>query len=331
MKQTKLYLHADQKRKLLLTASFSLLTCLFIWVLINSAGLPCAQLYALIQSGYKYSAKLQKPVGQDDYYLYDAAIGFIKQVDTEKGINAEVVMQTESSDYTRLVYWNAEKLGKDEVAVSGNIAREYGLNTGDAIYSKHIVDGVFQKYTVKRILPEIADIRYVKESVISEGVVIMGYDETYFRNLTYNVLVFTKLPVNELQKQSSVLPTEILYRSDEIENVKRILLPFLIMTVAISALIAYIFVSLLYRCFSANYKRLITLGFERKILIKTFYFQIFEMSGFAIVLTSFMALMLFLLMGSGIIVVLLLSIILGVEVLSIVVSAIFIRMRAWRI
>ena len=240
-----------------------------------AVGKDCAQLSSLLRSDYEYSASSQKPIYQDDYYRFNAGIGYSITADSNTGINAEVLMQSKDSQYTSSVDWNPDELSPSGVALTKGIARAYGLEEGDSIYSKHIVDGTIHKYTIEQILPELSASRFSDNRNFTEGMIIMGFDKAYVDNIAHTTVLYTQEAIDEISLEISETPVDILYRNDEISSCIKVLFPYCILFVVLAVLITILLVALLKRAVGHNFRRLLMLGFEEKTLNGAFYRLIF--------------------------------------------------------
>ncbi|MBQ7918734.1 MAG: hypothetical protein IJ324_02165 [Lachnospiraceae bacterium] len=270
LKKAGLNLHIDRKRTLLVIVFFSVISILLSVITSVSTNKDFIQLNSLMHSDYEYTAIMQKPIDQDNYYQFNAGVYFAVSPHAEKRLNVEILMQAIEVEYTDLVYWNAEELGTYDVAISQSIADDNGLEIGDKLYSKHIVDGTVYEYSVVEILPDVANVRVSEEKNYSAGIIIMGFDKQYVDNITHHSLVFTREPVDVLASQYSDMPESIRYRTDEILAISKELLPYLILFVVLSALNMAGLVFFITKEITTNYRRLIMLGFEKKMLNESY-------------------------------------------------------------
>ncbi len=226
MKKSGINLHMEQKRALAMMLFFALAFSLISIFSEVSVRTDLADLNSLLKSDYDYSVFTSEPVFQDDYYQFDAGINFMVSAEAKKSINAEILMQSEGSDYTNSIDWNTGKLESSCVAVSEGLARSLGLRIGDVIYSKHIVDGLTHEYTVQEILHERTNARESKQLSYHDGIIIMGYDGKYANGISSRVMVFTKETVQQIDSKVSGTPEDIIYRSDEIATVVKNMVPY---------------------------------------------------------------------------------------------------------
>ena len=201
-------------------------------------------------------------------------------------MNAEILMQANNSHYTRLVDWNANKLGTDAIAVTSGLVRSYGLKIGDTLYSKHIVDGNVNAYRLEQILPDISYVTEQNGRNSTDGVIIMGYDDRYANSLKHSNIFFTKIPIEELTSSQSIMPLNIVYRTQEIAAVTQKIIPYLLIYFIMSVLITYGLVGASYREVKYNTKRMVILGFEKNIIDVSFRYLIYRM-GFPVIIVAF--------------------------------------------
>lgn len=196
----------DKKRALVLMLFFAISYISINLLSIIAVNKESAHLSSLLRSSYEYCATASKNVFQDDYYQFDASISFSTISDSNTGINAEVLMQSNDSKYTSAVDWNADRLSPLGVAITKGIAKSYNLREGDRIYSKHIVDGGVRGYIIEQILPELSASRLSDKREFSDGIIIMGFDESYIESLTHTVLVYTEEPIGDVSLMISETP-----------------------------------------------------------------------------------------------------------------------------
>ena len=58
-----------------------------------------------------------------------------------------------------------------------------------------------------------------EQGVMADYVIIMGYDERYTANISYSCIIFTNEPIEVVAEVCSKMPTDMLYREDEIITV----------------------------------------------------------------------------------------------------------------
>ena len=323
--------HSEKLKSGIIIVSFAVLSSLLIFAIAISTGTNLGQMMSLQKSRYEYSATLQKPIGRDDYYKIDAGIGFTLEKDSTVGLIADVLMQTEVSEYTDSVAWNAVRLGEHEIAISRNLARSGRLNIGDKLFSKHTVDGITYEYTISQLLPFISSANGIDEHVFSDGVIIMGYDSRYVDNISHYTMIFTEEPVSSSIFSRTDMPSNLIYREDVVGSIKRIIFPYFCFFSLLSILITMVFAYLLSNTISHNYRRYIMLGFGKKKLDRSYrclIFRSFILSFLIAVAISIPALTLF--SGKGILDTAFLLYIVFLEVVTLAISQHFLILRLWR-
>ena len=257
-------LHMNQKRAWIIMLSFGLMLILVGTFTVLSIGREFSQLSSLLRSDYDYSAILKNSVSENSYLQFDAGISFSTAIDDQSSINAVVLMQFSNSKYNKLVDWNAEILSPYGIAISSGIARQYGLNIGDKLFSKHIVDGTDYDYSIEQILPNVSSIRETDRNSFTEGIIIMGYDPHYYDNIRHSTIVYTKVPIDEVTAFTSDMPVNFVYRTDEILFVTQKITPYLLVFLLLSILLIYGLIAIFEREVRYNIKRMIMLGFDKK-------------------------------------------------------------------
>lgn len=263
-------IHANSRLTLTVAASYAVLSFLLVAIVIILGDTSLGRLITLNECSYEYTATLGKSIGQDDYFLFDAGIGFTRFRDSSHGISAEILMQTADSEYTDLVNWNANKLSASEIAVSSDVARMYGLKVGDILYSRHVVDGSLSEYKVAQLLPYFPSTGISIASSYSDGVIVMGYDSKYEKNISHRTIFFTNESIVALTNKHSETPVDIVYRDDMIATNQGKLMPYLLLLVGLGIVLTVAFVYILLHAIVFNFKRLMMLGFRKHDLDMAF-------------------------------------------------------------
>lgn len=330
MKSSAINLHTDRKKALLLIVLFSALIFIINAVLATATKGNTAELYILLQSDYDYSVTTQRGLGINEYCLFNAGINFTSSTDKSTSFNADVIMQTRNSTYSDDVAWNADVLSENGVAVSEGIARSNELHMGDVIYSKHSVDGTIHGYTVEQILPEVPHVRLTNQKSFTNGVIIMGYDKLYEENISHSLLVFTKMPFNDLAAIDGMAPQNISYRDDEISSVVKSLFPYWVVLLLLSALASIVSCHIHSKSISHNFRRLVTLGFEKNALNRVCLKYTFLPGSAAVLLSLLLSLIFCYTIHSSIIEYLVIAAVAIVDTVALWFSALYFRGRLWR-
>lgn len=261
------------RRKSILGCITAFMTTFFLLSLAVSitVGTDMSQLNALLRSKYEYSATAQRSTLENTYYRYNAGISFTQSADAQTRFNTEILMQIKEGNYSNTIYWNTTKLNGNGVAVSKNIADRHGLNVGDTIFSKHIVDGVTKAYIIEKILPAVTSARVSGNGKHSDGVIVMGYDEQYAANISYSCIIFTNEPIEVVAEGCSEMPTDILYREDEIITVVMRILPYFLVFVLGAAALVVITMIFFSKSVAGNFKRLVSSGADFGALNHAYY------------------------------------------------------------
>lgn len=329
MEKIRVGLHMDKKKALILIVFFLAVSILLLLLISISTSSNVMQLNALLHSDYKYSATSQVPTNQDEYYLYNAGISFALPEKSDSGLNADVLMQTDSSQYTDALFWNTNHLDANSIAVSENLAWANNLKVGDVLLSRHIVDGTTYDYTIVQILPKISAVRVLPNGY-SNGIILMGFDGRYADNISHSFLAFSKRSVNDMPTEYTKSMEKIIYREDEMTIVFNRLLPYFAVTLAVSAMITVGLVLLLKKDITYNFKRQIMLGFEMTELNKAYNRYIYGVGSIAIVSAFSIALAAVSVNGLLNIEVVLLLSVFTVEFISLFLTASISNKRLWR-
>ena len=330
MRKERINLHANRMWVLSATSVYAVLSILLVTIVILVGNKHLARLISLDHSSYLYSSTMKSSIGQDDYYRFDAGIGFTQSVDAKRGINADIIMQTAESNYTDSVDWNADKLSTHEIAVSGEIARENGIDVGSVLYSKHVVDGITYEYTITQVLPFVSAISLEGIQTSADGIIIMGYDEQYASHLSHTVLVFTKEPIESLTKMYSEAPVGIVYRDDNVSKLKAQLLPYIVLLIASTILLTVIFVFTMTRLVVYEFRRFQVLGFPKHNLNRSFDCYITAPFALAILCISIVSVTIPHLLPVSQASIWFPAIMLFVEVLAFTCTVSLIKWRVWR-
>lgn len=326
--KNRIALHTEPQKTAIISLAFTLLSHFFMLILMLSVNKDVIQLNSLLHSDYDYSVTMQDPVLQNDYYQFNAGIEFALSTDAQTSLNADIVMRSEDSTYTDMIYWNADTISENGVAISKNLAQRYDLHLGDKLYSKHIVNGENCEYSIEQIVPETVNVRLSKGISHYDGIIIMGYDELYVDNITHSCIVFTKNSINDLSVIGS--PENIVYREDEISASMKGIISYIVIVGVSSVTITLVLVLLLKKYISSNFRRLIMLGFERKQLNKVYYRLINGVTLISIVASLALSSIVFLIVNFSILKLLLLLFISLMELVTVFIASGITNKRLWR-
>lgn len=271
MKTFNAALHLRRKTALLCALAFVAAFLLLSIITSISVNADLSQINALMRSEYDYSATAQSSSLENTYYQYNAGISFTVAEDSGTRLNADVLMQTEANGYSDAVFWNSKPLSRYGVAVSKGMADSHGLTVGDVIYSKHIVDGTIHQYTIEDILPAVTTARVTSTGNHSDGILIMGYDEQYATNISHISIIFTDEPIEAAADKCSEMPTNILYRDDEILTLVKHSIPYMLLFVFLTAVCMTVVTLILIKEVSHNFKRLAASGAGYRSLNNAYY------------------------------------------------------------
>lgn len=292
--KNRIVLKAEPRRTAIVLAIFTLISLFLVWVLVFSVSKECMQLNSLIRSSYDYSVTTQEPVLENDYYQFNAGIDFALTADSQTSLNADIIMQTDNSDYTDLVYWNANKLSAHCIAVSKNIAKANDLHLGDKLYSKHIVNGEVCEYAIEQIIPETVCVRAGTGNTHSNGIIIMSYDAEYVKHITHNCVAFTDENITAFMAKCSVTPQDIIYRDDEVRSTVLNIVPYFAVFSLISIATTIISLCVLSKGITCNFRRLVMLGFEKKRLNQAYHGYIYKSGATSIIIAFVLSSIVFL-------------------------------------
>lgn len=322
--------HISRKRALSLIASFSLVLFLLYALIISSSQPSIIQLNSLLHSEYLFSALLDETNISNSYYLYNAGIDFAVSEDSKTRVNADVIMQLEDNIYDGTIFWNAGGLSEDEIAITKGVARSNGLAIGDSVFSKRIVDGKVCKYTVKQILPDTRTIKTTKGQPVTEGIVIMGYDPVYIENVSHSTLLFSNHQINDLMSTTSSVPTDLLYRSDEITRAGLTILPYFVVLTIVSLIIISVLNLTLKKSIYYNFIRMKTLGFDQKKMYNSYHNLVVKISMSAIFLSLLFSFLFYIIIGINTVGVIILISLAVMEIITTTIETTFIKRKLWR-
>lgn len=310
---------------------FSVIPILLSAIVSISANRDFMHLNSLTHSNYEYSAIMQKTIKQDNYYQFNAGIYFAVSPYAENRLNADILMQPVEAEYTDSIDWNAQKLEENELAISQGIANSNGLEIGDKLYSKHIVDGTLYEYVIAEVLPAVVNVRVSEETEYYDGVIIMGFDKRYVDNITHHSLVFGNEPIDVLASQYSDMPESILYRTDEMLTVFKNLVPYVVLFIVFSILNIMGLIIFATKGVSYNFKRMLRLGFEKEQLNNAYKRFIYGEGLFVLLISFLVSMVVFSVSGITLIHWLLLFIVVFIELIALLWTATIVNRQLWRI
>lgn len=326
--KNRISLYTEPEKAAISSFLSALILLVLMFVFILSVNYDADELNSLLRSDYSYSAIMQNSVHENDYYQFNASIEFALSIDDMIGLNADVLMQTQDTEYTEIVCWNADLLNKKGIAVSKNLAKSNGLGIGDKLYSKNVVNGEICGYTIEQIIPEAFSVGSEKITVRKDGMIIMGFDEQYAENISHNSIVFTDKPIGSLSEIG--MPENIIYREDKIAASMCRIAPYLFAVGAASAFLMIALVVLLTNYARENFKRLMILGFEKRKL-NAAYCRLVICTGLVTAAGSFvLSCTALLFVGFSMLKMLMMIFMLIIELVALIAASYISNIRLWR-
>lgn len=173
---------------------------------------------------YQYSYKTTNTTRKNDYLNCESVYFYIDE-DMSSSLLGDCLMVLEKSDYDSITPIKQNKtLGKREIAITFNVAKQCGLKIGSKVFSKHIIKNKIEEYTVAEILPVAYGILKVDYD-INYGIIIIGYDEDYVANTDYSYVGFSKnVPTALIENSGARLISFENKETSERELIKKVFL-----------------------------------------------------------------------------------------------------------
>ena len=140
---------------------YALAISIFIVLNMSLMDYGFCQLDSLLHSHYEYSANTQDKESSNCYIQYDAEIDFLIAEDALTCLNAEVIMQSDTSIYTDIVDWGVQRLSVNGIAISKGLSLSSKLKLGDKLFSKHLADGKERSYTVYTVEQIVSNVKII--------------------------------------------------------------------------------------------------------------------------------------------------------------------------
>ena len=179
----------DWKYYFLIVLCYTLLLTVAIGCLFLQSERVYRQLEFSYSADYEYIFETKQSVKQNDY-LNCSSVTFYPDNNLNGSLNVECFMVMDSSKYQSASPFLLQKeLGLREIAITYNVAQQYGFREGSVVYSKHNIINHIEEYTVAEILPICYGIIRTDHN-LNRGVIVMGYDEMYENNTNYSYIGF---------------------------------------------------------------------------------------------------------------------------------------------
>ena len=181
----------DYKYYFVIVMSYALLLFLAIGCIFTQSDRVYKQIEFYDSNEYQYTYRISSPVKENDY-LYGESIYFYTDKNLSISLLGDCVMSLDDTKYTENTPLTLSKsLGKREIALSCNLAKQHNLSIGSKVYSKHNIRNVIEEYTVAEILPVCYGITFV-DYEINRGVMLIGYDSDYLEYTDYTYIAFSE-------------------------------------------------------------------------------------------------------------------------------------------
>ena len=216
-------------------------------------------------SKYDYSALSGIEYNRNDYYYYGTDARFYTEND--KKISAFVLMELNSIydnesliNENNIVKGKYELLKENEVGISYNIAKKFNLSVGDNIDFYNISLNQNIKNKIKYIFQSSYGL-YDIDVNNNYGIILMGFNKSYYDNIKAQVLVF--LSKNTINSNKILNYFEI-YKKNT--NYFSISFYIIFLMFFISVLYIFLYIIFIRKNKSKRYESLIILGCEKKII-----------------------------------------------------------------
>ena len=154
-------------------------------------------------SNYQYIYEVTGSTHNNDY-MYCSSVCFYADKNMSESILSECLMMLNDSNYNFETPIRMNKCLKSrEIAITTNLAKQFGLKIGSEIFSKHNIRNKIEKYTIVEILPVAYGILRV-DYAINQGLIIMGCDLDYLNNTNYSYVGFSEKDPTALIQDSGV-------------------------------------------------------------------------------------------------------------------------------
>lgn len=216
-------------------------------------------------SKYDYAAVSGSEYNRNDYYYYGTDARFYTEND--KKISAFVLMELNSIydnesliNENNIIKGKYELLKENEVGISYNIAKKFNLSVGDNIDFYNISLNQNIKNKIKYIFQSSYGL-YDIDVNNNYGIILMGFNKSYYDNIKAQVLVF--LSKNTINSNKILNYFEI-YKKNT--NYFSISFYIIFLMFFISVLYTFLYIIFIRKNKSKRYESLIILGCEKKII-----------------------------------------------------------------
>ena len=181
----------NYKYYLLIIIGYALLLTMAIGCVFMQPDRVYKQIDFLNSGDYQYTYQTTSSTKENDY-LNCSSVYFYTDNGLSKSLLGDCLMSLENSAYNaETPIQHNKKLGNREIALTYNLAEQHNLVIGSKVYSKHSVKNIVEEYTVVDILPVSYGVLHVDYN-INYGVILVGYDEAYIKNINYSYVGFSK-------------------------------------------------------------------------------------------------------------------------------------------
>lgn len=195
----------------------------------------------LSSRNFCYSVLVDKSLTKDSYAFFDRKITFSKNSQMSDYLNCEVLMETgnEHSADDFVYPFDSGALAKNEVAISKNLVKEFGVCVGDTLFSKHIVKNEIESYRIKAILPEIYGVKKTDKNRL-QGLIITGRDQDYLSNISVDHLFCYKNDSSVINASNAVVKGSFVENAELRQCVNMALGKYVAITLTLQLAIVFI-------------------------------------------------------------------------------------------
>lgn len=200
-------------------AALSIALILIALVFGNKLNSLCAQLRTYEKADYSIAYVLNYRSGLDNELIYpDMDVSVYLDEEESRRMAVTSLMKSKDSAYTLSFLDEVKRLSDDQIAIPHNVADEYSLKNGDAVFLEFPYKN--QLRTANVVITNSTEYDISKPLVDNRiGQVVIGYDSGYEESAKCKYLVFSNISRSDELSAKSQIINRVINKSENYEYV----------------------------------------------------------------------------------------------------------------
>ncbi len=207
--------YRDRKAQIVLALTITIALLLGCFLLFHSkVATVSKQLDTYQNSDFSRIYVLNYQSGLDNEFIFvDTDVGIFKDDSMSTRLAVSTIMVSPDTTYNLSMFEDFSKLQENEVILSENVSKDYGIKKDDVVYAAFSYNSEILYYKVADIIDFNLD--YCNPSIANNiGVVYLGFNIEYQQNINCKYMLFANQSIAEELSNKPQILNSIINKSD---------------------------------------------------------------------------------------------------------------------